>query len=125
MYEDALRRRMAHEARLPLALGEGERPELSVTAMCLDLGAGSDNEGYLTLTNRRILFYRDAAEPLSPPGPVIDLAAVSSVESQRGPMKTALAIIYVFKGRAVALRHWSKVGARPEEGHNEDEMMEP
>ena len=67
MYEDALRRRMAHESRVGMFLGPGERHEWSVTAMCLDSGAGTDNEGYLTMTDRRLAFYPDAADPLLPP----------------------------------------------------------
>jgi hypothetical protein len=37
-------------------LEPGETPQWDVTAMCLELGAGPDNEGLLAFTDRRLFF---------------------------------------------------------------------
>jgi hypothetical protein len=100
MYEDALRRRLAHESRLGMFLSPGERHEWSVTAMCLELGAGTDNEGYLVMTDRRVAFYPDAADPLMPPSPVLDYDDIARLRSERGPMKSAMVAVTTESGEA-------------------------
>jgi len=98
VYDDALRRRIAHQQWLGVALGDGEAEEWSVTAMCLEYGAGLDNEGYLTLTNRRVLFRADSADPLGPPRPEFPYTSIARIRSERGPMKTAMAGITTTSG---------------------------
>ena len=99
MNDDALRRRIANETRLAMVVEDGETTQWSVSAMCLELGNGPENEGYLTLTDRRLLFYSDAADSLLPPAPVIGYSEITRLRVKRGPMKTAMVIITLNNAR--------------------------
>lgn len=56
------------------------------------------HEGYLTTTNRRILFYSDDVDPLLPPYPILEYGDVLKLERHRLPMRVVLVILTMTDG---------------------------
>ena len=95
---DPVRRRIANASWLSLIFEPGETDKWSVTAICSTPDAQNVHEGYLTMTDRRLIFYSDSADSLGPPSLVLRYADVKNIDSHRLPSGTALSIVTMADG---------------------------
>jgi hypothetical protein len=92
------RKKRARWAFVRSGLEPDETPEWDVTAMCLDLGVGRDNEGYLALTDRRLFFVPDYDKSPARTA-MITYGNVASINGEPGPKGTALATLTLRNGQ--------------------------